>query len=236
MIMVLSCFDLVSVVTIYPGILLYLISWLREDYDLLPKIKIYRYVSDVFLGSSFLALLVMSIERYLGAYHPIFHRTSVTRRRLLTLLAILLIPTTVINILTSHGLVISDAVFLIICVSIFFPPFMFVNVKLFIIVRKVHRERTTLPEKRTTISFKNISTASWAVACLMLFSIPASFYIAFSFAEKSTSSIQLSYIWFNICATMNCSFNSLIFFWKNKVLRSEGIKILKTLKDRFFRS
>ena len=236
MIMVLSCFDLVSVVTIYPGILLYLISWLREDYDLLPKIKIYRYVSDVFLGSSFLALLVMSIERYLGAYYPIFHRTSVTRRRLLTLLAILLIPTTVINILSSHGLVISDAVFLTICVSIFFPPFMFVNIKLFIVVRKVHRERAISPEKGTTISFKNISTASWAVACLMLFSIPASFYITFSLAEKSTSSIQLSYIWFNICATMNCTFNSLIFFWKNKVLRSEGIKILKTLKDRFVRS
>ena len=33
--MLLSCFDLVAVITNYPGILFFLISWLKEDYDLL---------------------------------------------------------------------------------------------------------------------------------------------------------------------------------------------------------
>ena len=232
MIMVLSCFDLVAVVSIYPGILLYLISWLKEDYELLPKTKTYQYISDGFLGYSFLALLVMSVERYLGAYYPIFHHTSVTRRRLLTLLAILLVPTTVINILSSHYLIISGPVVLVIFVVLFFPPFMFVNFKLFTIVRKVHRERAVLSRKRTPINLKNISTALWAVACLMLLSIPESVYIAFNLAEKSTTAIQLSYIWIITCNAMNCTFNSFTFFWKNKVLRTEGIKILKMLKDR----
>ena len=86
MIMVLSCFDLVAVVTNHPAILLYLISWLREDYDLLTKMETYVGSLEAFLGFSMFAaaLLVMNIERYLGAYYPIFHRTSVTRRRLLT--------------------------------------------------------------------------------------------------------------------------------------------------------
>jgi hypothetical protein len=29
---------------------------------------------------------------------------------------------------------------------------------------------------------------------------------------------------------MNSTFNSLIFFWKNKILRTEGMKIIKGLK------
>ena len=81
MIMVLSCFDLVSIVTIHPGVLLYLISWLREDHDLFFKMTIYLDFVCMPLGFFLFTHLVMNIERYLGAYYPIFHRTSVTRRR-----------------------------------------------------------------------------------------------------------------------------------------------------------
>ena len=72
MIMVLSCFDLVAVVTNHAGILLYLISWLREDYDLLTNMETYLGNVEAFIGFFMLALLVMSIERYLGACYPIF--------------------------------------------------------------------------------------------------------------------------------------------------------------------
>ena len=53
MVMVLSCFDLVAVVTIHSGILYYLILWLMEDYDLVPKVKMYLHISDAFLGFLF---------------------------------------------------------------------------------------------------------------------------------------------------------------------------------------
>ena len=233
MIMAWSCFDLITVVTIYPGILLYLISLLRKDYDLLFKMEIYLHIFEGFLGFSFVALLVMSIERYLGAYYPIFHRTLVTKRRLLTLLAILLIPTTVTYIISRNGLVIQDTVYLMTFTALFFPPFIFVNFKLFTIVRKMHRERAVSPGKRTWKNFKTISMALWAVVILMLSLIPSSFYIAFILAEKSTNTVRLSFIWELTSVTINSTFNSLLFFWKNKVLRTEGIKILKTLKDHF---
>ena len=177
--MVLSCIDLVSVLTIYPGILLYLVSWLREDYDFLRKMSIYPNFVYRFLGFSTFTLLVISIERYLGAYYPIFHHTLVTRRRLLILLAILLISTTAIYTISGNGVhIIRGSVFLMIILAIFPLSFMFVNFKLFIIARKVHRERAVLPEKRRTINLKNISTALWAVGCLMLLSIPCCFLIA----------------------------------------------------------
>ena len=230
MIMVFSCFDLVAVVTNHPGILLYLISWLRKGYDS-QKTTIYLNISGVFLVLSLLALLVMNVERYLGAYYPIFHHTSVTKRKLITLLTILSMPFAVMYIISRYVFVNYQVYFMIFMV-LFVPPFVFVNFKLFAIARKLHRGDTVSPGKRTTVNLKNISAPLWAVACLMLFSIPHSLNTAFSLAEKFTNTIGLSYIWTFTCITMNCTFNSLIFFWKNKVLRTEGIKILRTLKNR----
>ena len=108
MIMILSSFDLITVLTNYPGLLLYLVSWLTEDHDLLPKIKFSLHIVSVFHAFCLLALLVMNIERYLGAYHPIFHRTSVNRRRLLTLLAILLIFLTALHVISINDVIISS--------------------------------------------------------------------------------------------------------------------------------
>ena len=232
MILVLSCFDLVAVVTIYPGILLCLISWLREDYESLTKMRTYLYLASVFLGFSFLTLLVMNIERYLGTYYPIFHRTSVTRRRLLTVLAMFLIPPTTLIIVSVDDLIISPSVCSIIFMVLFFPSFTFVNFKLFTIARKVHRQRAISPENNKAINLKSISTGLLAVTCFALLSIPSTFYAAFSVSEKSTNSKELAFIWGVTCAAMNCTLNSLIFFWRNKVLRAEGITILNILKNR----
>ena len=236
---VLSCSDLISVVTNHPGILILLnnLSYLifREDYYLLPKMRSYLNIFSVFLISSPFALLVMSIVRclYIGAYYPIFHRTSVTRRRLLTLLAILLIPMTVLYIISKNGLVISILVNLPTLMAFFLPPFIFVNFKLIAIVRK---ERSKREISCTRKNLKNISIALWVVVCLMLLYIPTSFYIAFNLGEKATNTRIFSWISAPTCRTMNCASNSLIIFCKNTVLRTERIKTLKRLKYRLLGS
>ena len=226
MLMVLSCFDLVSVVTNHPRMLVLITFWLKEDYNFVRKTRILPVIFGVFHYFSPLLLLVMSIERYLGSYYPIFHRTSVTRCRLLTLIAIILTPTSALYMSGKMDLVISSGATQIIALVMFLPPFIFFNFKLFIISRKV------TPGKRKTKNFKNISTALWVVACLMLLYIPTSLNAAFILARMSTNTRNLSFIWAYTCNTMNCTLNTLIFFWKNKVLHTEEIKILKTLKDR----
>ena len=233
MIMVLSISDLVAVVTNNTGLLLYLISLLREDYDFLPSWTLYLQFVSVFTAFSSYVLLVMSIERYLGAYYPIFHRTSVTRLKLLTLLAIILIFHTTLRIISINDMIISNAHFSIIFVTVFFPPMVFINFKLFKISREVRRRKTASPEKRTTINLKSISTCLLVVACLVVLSIPSSVYIVFNISTENnqSSNARLSYIWATTAFTMNCTFNSIIFFWKNNVLRTEGIKIQKSLKD-----
>ena len=122
MIMVLSCFDLVAVITNHPGLLLYLISWLKEDHDLLSIWWTYLELVIAFLGTSLSALLVMSIERYLGVYYPIFHRTSVTRHRLLIFLAILLIYQSTLHVISTNDMIIPRPLKIIIFNTTLFPP------------------------------------------------------------------------------------------------------------------
>ena len=110
MIMVLSCSDLVAVITNHPGLMLFIIAWSREDCNLLFTWKTYLHFARAFLGFSFCALLAISIERYLGAYYQIFHRTSVTRRRLLALLAILLIFQTALHVIAADNVIISTKI------------------------------------------------------------------------------------------------------------------------------
>ena len=240
MIMVLSCFDFLAVITNHPVLMLRLILWSTEKYDLLARVQIYEHFTDLFIGFSVLVLLVMSIERYLGAYYPIFHRTSLTRRRLLTLLAIFFIVPIILIIISVNDMVISLPVVLGIFFVIVFPPFAFLNYKLFKISRKVRgdianpRDNTTSPDVSALhVKLKNISTCLLAVGCLLLMFIPVFIFIAFNFAEKLTSeNTRVSKFWADTVANANSTLNCLIFFWKNDVLRKEGVKMLKSLKNR----
>ena len=234
MIIVLSCFDLVAVITNPPALLIYLISWLREDYNFLPTLMLYLHFVKIFIEFSFYVLLVMSIERYLGAYYPIFHRTSVTRRRLLTLLATLFIVQTTMDMISRNDLIIPRAFGMIIFMTAVFPLLVYLNFKLFKISREVRRRKATSLEKRTTINLKSISACLLVVACVVVLSIASSIFIVFDYnaENKESTGVRLSTIWGATTYSMNGTFNSLIFFWKNKVLRTEGIKILKALKDR----
>ncbi len=242
MIMVLSCFDFLVVITNHPVLMLRLILVSTEKYDLLAKVQIYERFTDLFIGFSIMALLVMNIERYLGVYYPFFHRTSLTKRRLLTLLAIFFIVPITLIIISVNDMVISFPVALIVFFVLVFPPFAFFNYKLFKISRKVRRDianrrnNSTSPDVSSLhVKLKNISTCLLTVGCLLLMYIPAFIYIAFNFAEKSTSkNARVAKCWTSTVPNANSTFNCLIFFWKNDVLRKEGMKILKSVKTRLF--
>ena len=207
MILVLSCFDFVAVITNHPLILFHLVVWLTENYALLHKLEIYAQIATVFLGFSFFALLVTNIERYLGTYYPIYHRTSVTRRRLLTFLAMLLIFDTVKIILTIVK-VIPPAVGIMIFVVVTFPPFMFINSRLYRISKENRRNNAISPQKRTKINLKNVSICLLAAACVAVLSIPSALYFVFSFVgEARSTNARLSYVWGLTLYTMNSSFN-----------------------------
>ncbi len=84
MIMVLSCCDLLAVLTNNPFLAVIAMLWLTQKLDTDSTWPhIYLRLTNVFLAISLLALLVMNFDRYLATSYPIFHRTSVTKGRLL---------------------------------------------------------------------------------------------------------------------------------------------------------
>ena len=140
-----------------------------------PHISL-RSTSILFAFSLF-ALLVMNFDRYLATSYPIFHRTSVTKGRLLTLLAILIIVEVILKVISVNDFVISYQVHILILFILFIPAMLFINYKLFQVVRKSRRNKRISPDMKKTFSLKNISSCLLVVACVVVLSIPGFVYV-----------------------------------------------------------
>jgi hypothetical protein len=210
-------------------------SWLTGKLDVNARwAHISQRSTTMFTASSLYALLVMNFDRYLATYYPIFHRTSVTKGRLLTLLAILIIVEAILRAMSVNDLLISDQMHDVIFSILFIPAMLFINYKLFLVVRKSRKNKRISPEIKKTFSLKNISSCLLAVACVVVFSIPLVIYIGLTIHSTETTytldNATLAALWAKTMALMNGTFNCLIFYWKNKVLRTEGLKVLKSIK------
>ena len=167
MIMVLSCFDLLALFTNHSFTAFLTLHWLITGKLLVWEWLYITFLSaNILLGLPFVALLVMNFDRYLVTYYPLFHRTSVTRGKLLIPLVVLVLQSCRSH-LNTIKLVIHYEVFLAISCVIFLLPIIFFNYKLFIIARKSRRNKTkTRGEKN--VFFKTD---------FMLFALHGLFYI-----------------------------------------------------------
>ena len=234
MIMVLSCCDLLTVLTNSSLLIFVSMSWLTGKLDGNAR---WAHISlcgtNIFLVFSLFALLVMNFDRYLATSYPIFHRTSVTKRRLLTLLAILIIVEVTLAVMNANYFVSFQVHGLILCILLF-PAMLFINYKLFLVVRKSHKNKRISPHMKKTFPLKNISSCLLVVACVVVLSIPWFVYIGLRINSPETGytldNANFAWMWGITISSMNCTFNCLIFYWKNKVLRTKGLKVLKRLK------
>jgi hypothetical protein len=117
-------------------------SWLTEKLDVNAR---WPYISisstSIFLRFSYFALLVMNFDRYLATSYPIFHRTSVTKGILLTLLALLIIVEITLNLMSVNDFVIRYQVHSVILCFFLIPPMLFINYKLFLVVSKSRKNK-----------------------------------------------------------------------------------------------
>ena len=235
MIMILSCCDLLVALTSHPTTTLIAMLWLTEMFHVYPGwLVILLDLSNISILFSLLALLVMSVDRYLATHYPIFHRTSVTKGKLLTFFAFLLFIQITVATISVNDLVISYQVGLLIFGILYIPPMLLINYKLFTVVRKNRGNKDILPEMKKSFSFKNISGCLLVVACLLVLYIPNVVYIVLRLTSKerenTLDNAALAGFWSATTAAMNSTFNCLIFFWKNKTLRAEGMKVIKSIK------
>ena len=236
MTMVLSSCDLLVVLTSHPLMALNAILFFTGKLDVVTDLVIISgRFSTVFLGFSLLALLVMNFDRYLATYYPVFHRTSVTKGRLLTLLAILITVDVTLVLISFNDFVIPFQVALLLYIITIFSAMLFINYKLFAVARKSRRNNGISPEMKKTFSLKSISSCLLAVACFVVLNIPVLVYIGLRITspakEFTLDNALLAALWTVSITSMNSTCNCLIFYyWKNKILRTEGMKVIKSMK------
>ena len=234
-IMVLSCCDLLVVLTNHPFMALVMMLWLTEKIKVFPGRLLIPYgLLLVFIGFSLLALLVMNVDRYLATHYPIFHRTTVTKGKLLTLFTFAVIIEITLGAMSINNSFIPRQVGVFIFFISFIAPMLFFNCKLLIVARKSHRNKKISREIKKSFSFKNVSSCLLVVACLIVLSIPTFVHIGLRLTSKQTEftldNAQIAGLWAHTIASMNSTFNCLIFYWKNKTLRTEGMKVIKSMK------
>lgn len=178
---------------------------------------------------SMTTLFVLNLERYLGIIHPIFHVSKVTKRGLLTT-TVTLWFLIVVEICT---LFFDEKVLrLLLCLKIcfFLTILISVYVKIFVTGREAAASETSNSEcerSRQKVFVKKTKLAKSClivVVCNILCFLPSA---VTSFAWQRAFFGIVLFSWSITFVLMASTLNSVIFFWRNKILRSEAKKILR---------
>ena len=136
--------------------------------------------------------------------------------------------------ISTSDVIISYQLRLLIFFVIFVAPMLFINYKLFTMANKSRRNNEISPEMKKSFSFKNVSSCLLVVACLMSTYIPLFICFGLRLTSKETvntlGNAEIAALWSRTTGSMNSTFNSLIFYWKDQALRNEGMKIIESMK------
>ena len=86
---------------------------------------------------------------------------------------------------------------------------------------------------KKSFSFKNVSSCLLVVACLMSTYIPLFICFGLRLTSKETvnalGNAEIAALWLRTTGSMNSTFSSLIFYWKDEALRNEGMKVIGSM-------
>ena len=238
MICVLSCFDLAAVAIIHPIVIWYSIVMYLGSHE-----EFGHAIADLFIMflhmCSMLALVTLNIERFLALNYPFFHQISVTRRRVLLFLMTVFFLFTLGIALSFNSLVIPVYTLLTAYFSILLLVFLYLTygilriakMKRDPIVPETPNQNDKAAKFRGLSILRNISTCYLAFLCFIAVSVPSVIFCGFcsgrSAPNKNICNGTYEH-WVITVVTMNSTFNCLIFFWRNTILRREATKVLKS--------
>lgn len=225
LILVLSSSDLVAILYNHPMIMYWYLSLYMENMDFHSHyFKQFRFISATMLGFSMLTLFTMTLERYLGLTYPLFHRKSVTKRRIFSVLVVSQILSLIPNTLSFEFHFIE--LLAVVVVGVLKILIILMNIKAFLIA-KSWKERTA-SDKKINPSFKKYYVCLLALGCFFICYCPAIVYSVLTLARTIEGRSKTRFfLWATTLISINSTINSFIFFWNNNVLRKEGMKLLK---------
>ena len=244
--MLLSSIDLAVVTIVHP---LSLLQAIREIYGTPQCIYKISYLSAIyfFTGMSISTLLMLNIERYTAIIHPIWHRKRVTRPRLMFIWAILWLII-VVNTVSRLFFRPLNEIITIILISGLCSMSLFTYVSIF----RAARKRKGVAECNTVGDHTNnchgqvsgnmasflrelkIAKIYFIIVVLAFICfLPAAivvkgFKYPWNESEKRRISVTIAYTWVTTLTSLNSTLNCLIFFWANKMLRTEALKLAKS--------
>ena len=229
MILVLSCFDLGVVLVGHPTIMLVAIIFWSSDYK--TALQMSEHITTAYIalqGFAACALLTMNIDRYLAIAHPIFHKTSVTKSRLLKLMLLLqlLILVAPISCSFPHLWKLCNLVIAVVA-AILATMMLLINGRMLLIARQ---KRTPPGVQRSTPSAeaKRSHTFLVVMACFFICVSPLTAYNVSRLRRLTFH--EMFYYWATTLAIMNSTLNCVIFAWRNRTLYTEVKKTLAAFK------
>ena len=247
MIFLLSCFDL-AVVTITHPFLIVLTLYFSQDETNEMREATRLSIFYILYSWSLFALFTLNAERFLALTCPFFHQATITKTRVIYFQAIFaIIPVLGLSALLHVN---QSKIIVNVAVAVYFPLLLFLfiysNYKIFTIAKSKRKDERVAPTTGTTmdekkkkrfLKLKNISTCCLVVACFFFCSCPQIIYSALRLASITSLSdhdrqFLLFNLWSNTFMSLNSTFNCVIFFWRNSILRREGMNILNAFRRR----
>ena len=238
MIFVMSCFDLSAVVINHPLLMASEIVRAFGDYDKLPG-YITSFIVILSNAFSMAALLTLNIERFLAVSYPFLHERVVTKEKLMSFQAFLSFIAIGLVTLTFNKMVLSRHLLVAVYLPGFFIFFICLNYKTFLVANSKRKSIKVAPaneqkRKLPKLNLQTMSTCSLAVYCYLVCASPEiihSFFTLITTTDLSRTSDRIFCTWAVTFLTANSTFNCLILFWRNTVLRREGMKIIKNIQS-----
>ena len=213
-----------------------LLAPFATNIDVCAAVTIVRTTSMLLTGLSIVTLSALTVERYIGVLHPYSYKTLVTKRRIvvfvLVLISLLIIVVLTLSQYVTTKTHIGSGFF-----AIFLIFTLFSYIRIYLVIRRLSRSQVIPHEdgserskkrRRALGELKNAISSFMVVIFFFILLVP---YVLIPILLPMGKMNLNAYIWWCLTLThLNSGVNSVMFFWRSKVLRKQAVKILKRCK------
>ena len=175
---------------------------------------------------SLATLFALNIERYLSIIHPFFHRTKITKLRLLGLAAVFWLHACVgtVSYPILGGIVARHMTMYTMVLEIV------VTVCMYMVMYRAVRSSAINPSERNGNQVNKLQNLKMAKSCAIVVASTVICFLPFAIVLSLKASVFIFMfleIWAKTLIFLSFSLNSLVFFWRNPILRIEAKAVLK---------
>ena len=233
--MVLSANDLVAGLTTGPLFALHLAREVLGTQDCTGATITAISLHTTAISST--TFLILNFEIYLSVVHPIFHKTKITNGRILIVLIVLWL----LQVLRVYPLLYymgaSSAPLVSVIVTLALLCLAFLHGRIFVTVYKRRRIGVVNNDGTTSVNFGRFKSilagARDAKSCLLITFLTTVCYlpVVIDNGIKSENPVRTIVLnpWSSTFILSASVLNSIVFYWRNKILRKEAMTILRDL-------